>query len=364
MQTTAVPDFSPYVRIEYVEELRQLPDTYARAMAHDVTDFAAWIASNRDRALLAVGAGGSLPVAQLACALHERATGQLSRTGEPLDIFLKAEGRSQYAGLLVTAGGSHSDSFAACGLMPHQEADWAVFAGKLGSKGAQRLEDTSVPVFEYDLLPELHGWIAVNALLGQAIVLARAYAEAFPEKLGRLPATFAALLPGGAASVDDALDAIQEAFGEVLGRKTLIFLYGPQTKAGALDLDSKFAESGLGHLVASEYRNFAHGRYQMMLPIQLDCGVAAIYSATEERIARATLDAVPEHIPAAGLAVPGESPVEVQLSSLLAVLLLVGVIGRVRDLQPGWGSADTFGDVLYELDLAHIFDIPDESPTA
>lgn len=364
MQTPTVPDFSPYVRIDYVDELRQLPETYTRAMSYDVTELAAWISSNRDRALIAVGAGGSLPVAQLACALHERATGHLSRTGEPLDIFLKSADRSHYAGLLVTAGGSHSDSFAACGLMPHQDADWAVFAGKIGSKGAQRLEGTNVPVFEYDLLPELHGWIAVNALLGQAVVLARAYATAFPETLGELPEAFAALLPGGADSVDESLEILESTLGEALARETLIFLYGPQTKAGALDLDSKFAESGLGHLVASEFRNFAHGRYQMMLPTPLECGVVATYSAAEERIARATLDAIPGYVPAAGVAVPGDTPVEVQLSSLTAVLLIVGVIGRVRALQPGWGSADTFGDILYELDLAQIFDIPEEIPTA
>lgn len=357
MQTSKAIDYSPYVRISYREELRQLPDTYRRAMALDVSAYAQWLRSVADRPLLAVGAGGSLPVAQLACALHERATGQLARTGEPLDLFLPASQDAKHAALLVTASGSHSDSLAACAAIPGHSAEWAVFCGKLQSRGAALLEGTSVPVFEYDLLPELHGWIAVNALLGQAVVTARAYGEAFGDVVGPLPATFEELLPGGAPGVDDAIGLLTETFGEVLRREKLIFLYGPETKGGALDLDSKYAESGLGDLVLSEYRNFAHGRYQMILPVQESCGVAAIYSDREAAIAERSLAVFPEHIPAAGVLVPGATPAATQVAGLLSVLLLVDVIGAVRGVTPGWGSRDTFGDVLYELDLMDLFDI-------
>ncbi|MGB4136157.1 MAG: hypothetical protein WA971_06320 [Microbacterium sp.] len=357
-----IQDYSPYVRIDYTEELTQLPETYRAAMAADVTAFAAWLKASADRPLLAIGAGGSLPIAQLACTLHQRATGQLARAGEPLDIFLADDEVSNTAGLLVTASGSHSDSLAACAALADAAPGWAVFCGKQESTGARLLAGSRTAVFDYDLLPELHGWIAVNALLGQAVVLARAYATAFPEQLGDLPAELTSLLPLGTGSVEDALTALIAELTAVFERDTLIFLHGPETRAAALDLDSKFAESGLGHLVVSEYRNFAHGRYQMMLPLQDSSAVLAFATPREALIADATLAVFPDHIPHACVDVPGDGAAAQQVASLTALLLVVGALGEVRGLRPGWGSRETFGDLLYELDLGELFRIGQGNP--
>lgn len=358
-------EYTPYVRIPYSEEISQLPASYASAFEHDVTDFATWLREQEFRSLLAVGAGGSLPIAQMAVTLHQRATGRLSRAGEPLDIFLGTEMSDDVAGLLVTASGGHSDSLAACESLVSPKTPWAVFCGLEKSKGGESLKDSSTPVFGYNLLPELHGWVAVNALMGQAVVLARAYSQAFPEQLGDLPATLDVLFPtfeglNATSSIDEWAEQLTEYVRSAVERRTLIFLHGPETKAGALDLDSKFAEAGLGHLVASEYRNFAHGRYQMMLPIAQEVGVVALNSAREDVVARASVAEIPAAMPAARIAASGveHGLAAEQVSALLAVLVFVGSIGQVRDLQPGWGADNTFGDQLYELDLSTVFEIP------
>lgn len=358
-------EYTPYVRIPYSEEITQLPDSYTAALERDVTPFADWLREQESRSLLAIGAGGSLPIAQMAATLHQRATGQLCRAGEPLDIFLGTDMADNVAGLLVTASGGHSDSLAACQSLVAPDNPWAVFCGLEQSKGGDFLRDSSTPVFGYDLLPELHGWVAVNALMGQAVVLARAYAQAFPEQLGHLPDNLAALLPTfegltPTESIDNWFGQLTEYVRAAVDRRTLIFLHGPETKAGALDLDSKFAEAGLGHLVASEYRNFAHGRYQMMLPIADQVGVVALSSAREEVVAAASVKEIPAAMPSARIAATGADygPAAEQVSALLAILVFVGSIGEVRGLQPGWGADNTFGDQLYELDLSTVFEIP------
>lgn len=357
-------DYEPYVRIDYSEEVLQLPATYAYARSLDVSAFADWIRSNKDNALLAIGAGGSLPIAQLAANLHTYATGQLARAGEPLDIFLGQSAAAGTAGLLVTASGGHSDSLAACQSLVNTPTPWAVFCGKERSAGADFLKGSATPVFGYDLLPELHGWVAVNALLGQAVVLARAYAQAFPEKLGSLPEVFDHLLPtvGGqkAASLEAVVSRLSEDGAEALLQEITIFLYGPDTKAAALDLDSKFAEAGLGHLVASEFRNFAHGRYQMMLPRIEQVGVVSLSSQREAEIAQKSLSAIPQSVPRLDILTNGQGYGQAaeQVSSLLSVLLLVGAIGEIKKINPGWGSDDTFGDLLYLLDLSSVFQLP------
>lgn len=349
-------EYNPYWRIEYVDELAQLEGAYAYAMGVDVTDFAAWLRGRRDRSLLAIGAGGSLAVAQMAAHLHHLATGRLTRAGEPMDLFMiSPEASADTAGLLVTASGGHSDSLRACEHLRETAIDAAVFCGREASRGADILEGSRTPVFAYDLLPEVHGWVAVNALLGQAVVLARAYAQAFPDTLGTVPTTLRSLLPEGASTPQEALEKMVSRLGDALARRTLIFLYGPDTKAAAVDLDSKFAESGLGSLDVSEYRNFAHGRYQMVLPEPDAFGIVAFVSQSEEPIATATFDEIPEELANGTIALTGDGIAAEQLSSLVALLVLVGAIGEVRSLRPGWGVADAFGDILYQLDLEQLF---------
>src|SRR5690625_1994309 len=325
--------FEPYVRIEYGEELESLPEIYERALAIDVSEFAGWIRRQSDRSLLAIGAGGSLAIAQIAADLHEAATGKLSRAAEPLDIFLGADDQETTAGLLVTASGGHSDSLAACQLLPSRKNAWGVFFGKEDSPGAKHLEGSHVGLFEYDLLPDLHGWVAVNALLAQVVILARAYIEAFPSRFGTLPQTITDLLPLETNSMKEASEALYELTREALSKEILILLHGTDTKAAALDIDSKFAGTGLGSIVMSEYRNFAHGRYQMMLPKQQDCGVIAIHSAREHGIADVSVKAIPNSIPAASISVSGSEFGQAAecVGSIVLLLILIGVTGDLRN---------------------------------
>jgi hypothetical protein len=350
-RTSGTSSADRFVLIDYFDELRQLDETYRAAASHDVSAFAAWLRAHGDRPLLTIGAGGSLAVAQMGAALHRRATGRLASSGEPMDLY-QLDGRGDgLAVLLVTAGGGHSDSLAACGLLPSVPVDAAVFCGKTGSPGEKLLKDTGVGFFGYELLPDVHGWVAVNALLAQAVVLARAFAEAYPDTLGTVPATLAELAPD-LADVDAAVAALADSLGDVLARDLLVFLHGPDTRTAAVDLDSKFAESGLGVLSVSEYRNFAHGRYQMLLGRFDECGVLAMYSSREAALAGASLGLIPEDLPHAGLAVPGGSPAAEHVGALLLLLLVLGALSKVRGVQVGWGSRNTFGDALYEIDLA------------
>lgn len=350
--------YDPYHVVEYVDELADMPDTYARALSHDVTEFASWLRGQEHHSLLAIGAGGSLPIAEMAGRLHYLATGRLGKSGEPIDLFNVNPRAQGFAGLLVTASGGHSDSLAACRRLAAGIGDtWAVFCGKEGSEGERLLQGSDADVFAYELLPDVHGWVAVNALVAQAVVLAKAFAEAWPEHFEPLPATIDGVLPGGAASVGEALEHVVAALGPALSRERLVFLYGPDTKAAALDLDSKFAESGLGWLSLSEYRNFAHGRYQAMLPEPERFGAVAFVTPYEEEIARATLAEFTEPIVAASVDLPRLSGPAEQVSALVVQLLTVGALARVRGVRPGWGTRNTFGDRLYEYDLDRYFPI-------
>lgn len=343
--------------VTYASELAQLEQTYASALSADVSAFARWLRAHAHLALLSFGAGGSLAVAELAATLHQIATGRLGRGGEPMDLYLLDDHPADTALLLVTASGGHSDSLFAAARLPQVPAPSAVFCGAEGSKGEELLAGTSVPVFAFDLLPDVHGWVAVNVLLAQAVVVARAYGEAFPQRVGSLPDRLSALLPDG-LGVEASVDLLVDRLGAVLARPALAFLHGPRTRGAQRDFDSKFAESGLGELQSSEFRNFAHGRYQALLPRMDEFGVLGFATAEELPIARATFDAIPDAIPHELIEIGGEGPAAQQVASLATVLLAIGALGRVRDVVVGWGSRNTFGDVLYESELSSLIPLP------
>lgn len=358
--TTATPFTAPassyetYVVMPYREELHQLEATYARALSHDVEPLAAWLRTQASKPLAAFGAGGSLAIAEMAAVLHQRATGRLARSGEPMDLYFLDEHTADTAVLLVTASGGHSDSLFACTLLPDLPTDSAVLCGALDSEGERLLADTDVEVFAYPMLPKVHGWVAVNSILAQAVVLARAYGAAFPERIGSLPASLSSLLPDP-EGVDASLDLLTTRLAEVLAKPAFVLLHGPDTRTAQRDFDSKFAESGLGEIAASEYRNFAHGRYQALLPRESEFGILGIATARESAIAVATFAELPDQFPHQLLTIPGESPAAEQVACVLNVLFVCGALERVRGTAVGWGSRRTFGDPLYEFDLAPIF---------
>lgn len=343
-----------YVELPYGTEIRQIDDVYERAMQFDVSEFARWLRTQSNKPALMIGAGGSLSVAQLASQLHEHATGRLARAGAPLDFFQTRLSQDSM-GLLFTASGGHSDSLAIANLLKDAGSNWGVFCGRVGSQSELILGDAGVEFFAFELLPEVFSWVSVSALLGQAVVIARAYSEAFPDKVGTLPPRLADLLPGGASTVDEAIGVLEKMTEKVLARPSLAFLFGTDTAAAAVDFDSKFTESALGRLVMSEYRNFAHGRFQSQLLDWKEWGILGFYSEQERALAEATLAVVPDSIPAVGVSIPGDGEVATGVASLLAVLLMIDVVGTVRDLTPGWGSRNTFGDEIYEFDLLQFF---------
>jgi hypothetical protein len=351
-----------YETIRYADELATLDRVYADAMALDVTALADWLAAHACDSLLVIGAGGSLSAARLAANFHQQATGRLAKAGTPMDFFHRNTADAGTAGLLLTASGGHSDSLAIARHLARTRGNWAVFCGRTDSPSREILGDRPAAFFPFPILPAVYSWVSVSGLLAQAVTIARAFGKAFPDRIGPLPGRLSDLLPLDTQTVQDAVGALQDKCAAVLARPVLSLLHGVDTAPAADDLDSKFAEAGLGCMMVSDYRNFAHGRYQSLFADQRGYGVLGLYSPRERDIGEATLATIPSGLPHAGLAVPGQNEAAVGVASLLLVLLLTEVVGRVRSLRPGWGSRNTFGDELYEFDLLEYFPLPGPPP--
>ena len=133
-------------------------------------------------------------------------------------------------------------------------------------------------------------------------------------------------------------------------RPTILVLYGPHTRIGAIDLESKFTEAALAHIKIADYRNFAHGRHHWLAKRSEESAVLAFVTKEDRVIAERTLDLIPDEVPKAKIQFTG-GPSSTGLASVLAALRLTGWAGRQRDIDPGRPGVPTFGRKLYHLTL-------------
>ena len=160
---------------------------------------------------------------------------------------------------LLSAGGGNVDIVAAARtLILREPRQLGVLCGSDSSPLAELCRQH--PFVDFLLYPPpagRDGFLATNSLLGFTALLTRAYAAEFgsatdwQDTVGCLEP----LLPSNAA----VLEAWEAATASLWTRPTTLVLYGPSTRIGAVDLESKFTEAALGHLQLADYRNFAHG---------------------------------------------------------------------------------------------------------
>lgn len=133
-------------------------------------------------------------------------------------------------------------------------------------------------------------------------------------------------------------------------RPTTLVLYGPSTRAGAFDLESKFTEAALSNLQPADYRNFAHGRHHWLAKRGEKSAVLALVTDSDRALAERTLALIPPDIRQAQVSLPGDG-IAPAIASLLTALRIAGWAGEARGIDPGRPEIPEFGRRLYNLHL-------------
>ena len=333
----------------YPGEITRLAETFRWAASADIAPLCQAIRMTGLSPLRAVGSGGSLTGAHALAGLHQRYTGRLAAVAtpleapdEPLDVTV--------ATWLLSAGGGNVDIVAAARtLILREPRQLGVLCGSDSSPLAELCRQH--PFVDFLLYPPpagRDGFLATNSLLGFTALLTRAYAAEFgsatdwQDTVGCLEP----LLPSNAS----VLEAWEAATASLWTRPTTLVLYGPSTRIGAVDLESKFTEAALGHLQLADYRNFAHGRHHWLAKRSETSAVLAFITDADRALAGRTLDLIPSDIPQARIAFDG-GPSAAALASLLAALRITGWAGISRGIDPGRPGVPEFGRKLYHLPL-------------
>jgi hypothetical protein len=200
------------------------------------------------------------------------------------------------------------------------------------------------------------GFLSSNALLALAVLLTRAYEQAF-NKTDTLPISFVDLI--NSHSVFTALGDLPV---DIFSRESLLVLHGAASAPAAIDLESKFGETGLGHVQVCDYRNFAHGRH-VWLTRRPSTAVTALLTSEDRDLAHRTLRLLPRDVPVGIVDIPHDGDAAT-LAALAYALGLVAVAGHAQGIDPGRPNVPLFGRRIYNLRALpwRIASPPDVSP--
>jgi fructoselysine-6-P-deglycase FrlB-like protein len=317
----------------YADELAALPVTFAWARQKPIDDLVVVVENLAAQPLVIVGSGGSLSACHLVARLHEAYVRQPARVLTPYEFVLAAPDETS-AVLLLSARGRNPDILAAAEHAIAAGYPLATIVASTGSLLAEKLSDCRhANAFEFDPPAGRDGFLATNSLLATAVLATRAYARAFsiePDLPNELP-----------AHITD---------GPAIDRPLLTVLGAGWSWPAVMDLESKCNESGLGAVVYTDFRNFAHGRHHGLARRAANTGVIVFSTPDSAVVAAKTLAALPAQIPK--LELESRSPGAAGTIELLVqVFHLVGEAARRAGIDPGRPEVPDFGRRLYQMTI-------------
>jgi fructoselysine-6-P-deglycase FrlB-like protein len=326
--------------------MEALPRTYEWAVAAGVDALAASL-RQFDAPLVAVGSGGSFTAAHFVAFLHSLFTGRLARPMTPYELASSPVHLGDLGVFFLSAGGSNPDVLGcfdvAAQRIPKHLGLLSTRPGSPLAELAASVADASI--HEFDLPTSKDGFLATNSLFATAVLLVRAYQQGLPNQ-AKLPECYEDLVHPGEQK-EEFLSELESRCSPLWEKSTLVVLYGQASQAAAIDLESKFTEAALGHIQLADYRNFAHGRHHWLARHVDDCAVLSLASTEDASLAKRTLSLLPEQIPVAQFEIG--SGVVASLKAVVLSLLIAGLAGRARGIDPGKPNVSAFGRRLYHL---------------
>lgn len=333
----------------YAAEMERLASTFVWSTTVDIAPLRKAVRTAGLSSLLAIGSGGSLTAAHALAGLHQRFTSRIAAIATPLDAVADPL-EASVAPWLLSAGGGNVDILAATkAIIAREPRQVGILCGREDSPLAElcRRHDY-VDLLIYAPPAGKDGFLATNSLLGFAALLTRAYVTEFGNDADwdTITETMQPLL--GDRSV--VREEWQATTAPLWTRQTTLVLYGPSTRIGAVDLESKFTEAALGNLQLADYRNFGHGRHHWLAKRGETSAVLAFVSEHDRVLADRTLKLIPPEIPRARIDLKGSASAA-GLASLVAALRITGWAGAARGIDPGRPGVPDFGRKLYSLPL-------------
>jgi hypothetical protein len=320
------------MRATYDRELQQLDATFEMARRESVDEL-------REKLLLLaggparfVGTGGTLALAQLAAALHERLSGQLAGVATPLALItsppmiscgaLFFSARARHPDALLTLRRLEAGDYRPSILVTHRNP------AELSNLGPE-IDFVQVPA------PEIReGFLATNSVMAMATMLVRAAGEELTRDL------------------IDGLSGYEAP--RVVERRQILVVFPDNLKPVATDFETRCSELGLASVQLSDLRNIAHGRHtglahradETVILLLSDAGSVALSSKVADVLKHSGAAQVHWHADCSG----GASTLRLLAASMHAT----AAIAKEMNVDAARPSVPEFGRRLYHLPIRKI----------
>lgn len=339
----------------YETVLSRLPATLEWSHGLDIAAVSGYLLEPDGLPRIFLGSGGSLSAAQLAMQLSvER--GVMAAAMTPYQYIFSAWSGLPARVFLLSAGGRNVDALNA--YRTAHENPGQQFGVMLMSV-ASLLEETmrgdgEENVFTYELRRR-DGFLATNSLLAFYSLLFRIYRgdkvgvddwsrfDSIGSPLKAFMESTYTLDTGEWSEHDAALYGARET-------DRFYVLYSPDSMPVAVDLESRFSEGSVGCLQISDYRNFAHGRFNWFHQRKGQTAIIAIVTPESARIANDILAVLPDDIPVMRLETD-KSGSAGTIDLLVKGMHLAKHLGHRWGLDIGAPKVADFGRTIHSMDF-------------
>lgn len=338
----------------YDKVLAKLPDTLEWCCIQDISGVSEYLLAADGLPRIFLGSGGSLSAAQLAMQLSvER--GIVAAAMTPYQYIFSAWSRLPAKVFLFSAGGRNVDALNAY-QVAHDNAgqQFGVMSMCTPSLLENKMaEDDEPNAFVYNL-HNGDGFLATNSLLAFYSLLFRTYRgdtltiddwDSF-DSIGRSLKDFI-----GSTYALDTEDWNEHDAALYGARETDRFyvLYSPDSMPVAVDLESRFSEGSVGCLQISDYRNFAHGRFNWFHQRKGQTAIIALVTPESARMANGLLAELPDDIPVMRLSTE-KTGSEGTIDLLIKGMYLSKYLGLRWGLDIGAPDVAEFGKTIHRMD--------------
>ena len=339
----------------YDKALSLLQNTIEWSNGLDLDEIRTFLTEDDGLPRIFLGSGGSLSAAHLAAQLSVE-SGMVAVGMSPYQYIFSAWSRLPAKVVILSAGGRNVDAINAYRSAKSnelQQASALIFTPSSKLKKCMK-DDNEKNAFVFNLLNS-DGFLATNSLLAFYLILIRIYRKEkvdidnwdFKDSINNDLQDF---LFNTYNINTDTWDSHNAALYHARETDRFYVLYSPDNLPIAYDLESRFSEGSIGCLQISDYRNFAHGRFNWFHQRKGQTGIIALISPEGKEVAENILSEIPPEIPIMRLRTDHTGSKGI-VELLLEGMYLAHYMGMRWGMDIGAPQVAKFGKIIHSKDF-------------
>lgn len=342
-------------KTRYDKVLSKLPDTLQWSAGQDISAAKTFLLENDSFPRVFLGSGGSLSAANLAAQLSVEC-GIVAVSMTPYQYIFSAWSKIPAKVVIISAGGRNVDAINAyktAHANPKQQV--AVMLMSSPSTLEKMMEKDDEPNRFIFKLHNGDGFLSTNSLVAFYLLLIRIYRD---ETICNVDWTFISeieaqlkdFIMGSYTLITEDWNEHEAALYEARETDRFYVLYAPDSMPIAIDLESRFSEGSVGCLQISDYRNFAHGRFNWFHQRKGQTAIIALVTPESKEVAESILTELPADIPLMRLSTNLNGSYGL-IDLLLKGMYLSKYLGLRWGLDIGAPKVADFGRVIHKKDF-------------